>query len=448
MLQFRKHFNMKIPAMILAAALILQSFSFVLTTDIAKAEDNAAINVAAKAAILIEAGSGQTLFEMNANTPLPPASMAKMMTEYLVLEKIKKGAIQWNSQVTVSKTAANVGGSGQLLAAGETYTVEDLFKALSVYSSNDAAVALAEYIGGSIEKFAQMMNQEAKTLGLSDQAYFIDPTGLDRSDLKKMIGYDPGSLPGETQLTAHDCAILAQHIVMNHPEALKYTSETDAYLKPGDERYHMKNWNHMLAGWKTYKNGKNNYAVYAYPGVDGLKTGTTDRAGACFTGTAERNGIRLITVVMGVAHEPNPDKRFMETAKMLDYGFNNFEKKTILTAKSQIDALKKVNVKKGVQIEVPLVTENGAQFIIRKGDTEKDFTLKAVSKPENEIVAPIKKGDVLGKLTVTYNKNHAVTQTINLIAAEDVEKAGWWRLLFRGMGNFFKDLLHGIKNLF
>ncbi|HEX7057041.1 MAG TPA: D-alanyl-D-alanine carboxypeptidase family protein [Bacilli bacterium] len=422
--------------------LLLQTFSFFIHPAATMADAPVPISVEATSAIIIEASTGQSLLEINPDEALPPASMAKMMTEYIILDKISKGAIQWDSKVTVSEHAANIGGSGGLLAKGETYTVEDLFKAVSIYSSNDAATALAEYVAaGSVEKFAQLMNKTAKELGLSDKAYFIDPTGLDRSMLAE-TGYDPQSLPGETLMTARDAAKLGMHIVNDHPEALKFTSQTEAYLKPGDDRYLMPNWNWMLEGWKSYNN---NFSKFAYPGLDGLKTGHTDAAGYCFTGTAQRDGMRLITVVMGTKSEP---KRFLETAKLLDYGFNNFTKKTILTAKTEIPALHVLPVKKGVAKKVSLVTEKGMEFVLPKNASKDDFTIKTSSKPENEIVAPIEKGDVLGTVTLIYKTNPQIKQTVNLVAAENVEKASWWRLALRGIGNFFKDLFSGIKSLF
>lgn len=398
-------------------------------------------SVEAKSAVLIEAGTGQILYELNPDQAYPPASMVKMMSEYIVMDYIQSGKIKWTDQVTVSKYAAGVGGSGGLLAAGETYTVEDMFKAMSIYSSNDASVVLAEYVGGSVEKFATMMNQKAQELGLSDKAYFIDPTGLSRKDLNDS-GYDPTSLPGETKLTAMDAARMAYNIVNHHPEALKYTSTPTDYLKPNDERYYMINWNHMLEGWKDYQN---NFSTTAYPGLDGLKTGHTDEAGWCFTGTAQRSGFRLISVVMGTATE---NKRFSETRKLLDYGFNYFEKKTVLTAKTEIDALKQVQIKKGNETIVPVVTEKGAEFVVQKGENADAFDIKAVTAAEDKLVAPIKKGDVLGTVTVTYKGAFPITKTVNLVAAENVDKASWFRLLFRGIKNFVQDMFSGIKNLF
>ncbi|MEB3103733.1 D-alanyl-D-alanine carboxypeptidase family protein [Ferviditalea candida] len=431
----------KMLLMIFVISLVLQTASFLSELSAAEAAPLPGPSVEAKSAVLIDAGSGQVLYQMNPDQAYPPASMAKMMTEYIVMDYIKSGKIKWTDQVTVSKYAAGVGGSGGLLAAGETYTVEDMFKAMSIYSSNDASVVLAEYVGGTVEKFAALMNQKAKELGLSDKAHFIDPTGLSRKDLAD-AGYNPASLSGETEMTAMDAARLAYNIVNNHPEALAYTSTPTAYLKPNDERYKMINWNHMLAGWKDYNN---NFSSIAYPGMDGLKTGHTDEAGWCFTGTALHNGFRLISVVMGTIAE---GKRFSETRKLLDYGFNNFERKTVLTAKTQIDALKQVEIKKGNETVVPVVTEKGAEFVVQKGENADAFDIKAQSAAADKLVAPIKKGDVLGTVTITYKGAFPITKTVNLVAAENVDKASWFRLFFRGIKNFIQEMFAGIKNLF
>jgi serine-type D-Ala-D-Ala carboxypeptidase (penicillin-binding protein 5/6) len=387
---------------------------------------------AAKSAIIMEASTGTVLYELNADEAFPPASMAKMMTEYIVMETIKSGKIKWEDTVTASKNAAAVIGSGQLIAEGEKLTVKDMFNAMSIYSANDASVALAEFIGGgSEENFANMMNEKAKQLGMSDKAHFISATGLSRADLKAAA---PTGIQGETTMTARDAAILAYNIVKDHKEVLDFTKIPSLKLRPTDKTP-MVNWNWMLEG----NSNNTNFKKYAYAGLDGLKTGHTDEAKYCFTATAERNGVRLITVVMGTNTEPD---RFNETRKLLDYGFQNFEIKPYLNAKAEIDSLKTVNIKKGVQTSVPLVTKTGMTFVVRKGAKDTDFKLTAEPLEESKLVAPIKKGDPLGKVTVTYNGQ---VKTVDLIANDDVEKGSWIRLLFRSIKNFFGNMFNGIK---
>ncbi len=408
----------------------------------ADAEESAELNLNVEAAILIEASTGQVLYQVNKDVARQPASMAKMMTEYIVMESIKSGKIQWDSQVQITEYASSVGGSGQLLAQGETYTVRDLFRNMSIYSGNDAAVALAEFIAGSEGNFVELMNQTAQELGMSEHAHFVNATGLNKEDYPQQYANQIPNVPGETLLTAHDTAKLAQAIVMKHAEVLDYSKQTRAYQLEGDESSpQMINWNRMLEGWTDSAY----YAQYAYQGLDGLKTGFTDEAGYCFTGTAERNGVRLISVVMGTDSE---EERFGETRKLLDYGFNNFEIRTVMPAKSELPDLKTVEIKKGKETEVSVVTEEGVTFVVGKGEGEENITFNTEILPEEDRTAPIEQGDVLGKVTITYSGITEVQQSVNLVAAEDAEKGSWFRLFFRAIKNFFAELFSGIKNLF
>ncbi|TDF93606.1 D-alanyl-D-alanine carboxypeptidase family protein [Paenibacillus piri] len=412
--------------------MVVQLCSFAVPPKAVMAADDAPdLKLDVKSAILIEASTGQVLFKYNEDVALPPASMAKMMTEYLVMEAVKNGKFTWEDMVTTSQYAADVIGSGQLLALNEQATMKDMFGAMSIYSANDASVALAEKIGGTEENFANMMNEKAKQFGLSEKAHFINATGLSRADLGK---YAPKELQGETLLTAKDAALIAYNILKDHKEVLDYTKTPSKKFREKDKSP-MINWNWMLEGNKD----NINFKKYAYTGLDGLKTGSTDDAGYCFTGTAERNGMRLISVVMGTRTEP---KRFEETRKVLDYGFNNFEMKQVLTAKSEIDSLKVVNIKKGVATQVPVVTQTGVSFVVKKGATPDQFVTTAEPADESKLVAPIAKGDVLGTVKITYQ---GTEKTANLIANEDVEKGSWFRLFFRAIGNFFVDIISGKK---
>jgi serine-type D-Ala-D-Ala carboxypeptidase (penicillin-binding protein 5/6) len=377
-------------------------------------------------AILMDAATGQILYENNADVVLPPASMAKMMTEYLVLEHIKNGKLKWDDIVTTSEYAAIVPGSGQLLAQNEKLSVKSMFEAMSIYSGNDASVALAEHIAGTEEAFAVMMNETAVKLGLSKGAHFIGATGLNRADLGK---YAPQKIQGETVMSAKDAAILAYHIIKDHKEVLEFTKITSKKLRESDKSP-MINWNWMLEGNKN----NINYKPYYYDGLDGLKTGHTTEAGYCFTGTAERNSMRLISVIMGAKTEP---KRFMETRKLLDYGFNTFEVKPIIQADAESDAMKTVEVKKAVHTTVPVVTQSALSILVKKGTKDEQIVKTAEPIEEAKLVAPLKKGDVLGKLIVTYNEQK---YEVNLVAKDDVEKAGWFKLFTRSIRNFFKNL--------
>lgn len=419
----------------LSAVMVMQLLATSLTTDkVQAAEASADLKLDATAAILMDASSGQVLYEMNADTVFPPASMSKMMTEYIVMEQIESGKLKWDDIVTTSQYASEVIGSGQLLALNEKLPVKDMFAAMSIYSANDASVALAEQVSGSEEDFANLMNETARKLGLSEKAHFINATGLSRADLGKNA---PKNIQGETVISAKDAALLAFNILKDHKEVLEFTKIPSVKLRASDKSP-MINWNWMLEGNKD----NINFKKYSYVGLDGLKTGHTNEAGYCFTGTAERNGMRLISVVMGTKSDP---KRFEESRKLLDYGFNNFEVKKIFTAQTEIDSLKSVDVKKGKETQVGVVTKGDLSILVKKGAKDEQFVKTATPIEEGKRIAPIKQGDVLGKVTVTYDQKN---YDVDLIAKEDVEKGGWFRLFFRGIKNFFGDMFNGIKNLF
>lgn len=425
-------------AIVLVMAIVAQLLALLHPQVGAAADTAGEPKIDAKSAILMDAATGQVLYAMNADEALPPASMAKMMTEYLILDNIQKGKIKWEDTVQISEYSAfisnNKAFSGIPKAKGDTYSVKDLFYALTIYSDNGAAIALAEAIASTEENFVKTMNDTAVSMGLSKGAHFIGTSGLDRVDLGK---YAPASIPGETTFSASDAAMIAYHVLKEHKEILDFSKIVAKKFRATDKEP-MINYNWMLEG-----NSDNiNLKKYVYQGLDGLKTGHTDNAGYCFTGTAERNGTRYISVIMGAKTR---DASFFETKKLLDYGFTNFETKQVVTAKSTIDSLATVPVKKGVETSVAVVTESNVSFIAKKGAKDEEFKREAQAIDESKIVAPIKQGQVLGTLTVTYNNK---AQKINLVAAEDVKKASWWRLLFRGIRHFFADLFASIKNLF
>ncbi|MBC8078917.1 MAG: D-alanyl-D-alanine carboxypeptidase [Gorillibacterium sp.] len=405
-----------------------------------------AVKVNAKAAILIDAESGQVLYENNADTPLPPASMAKMMTEYIVMEKIRSGEMSWDQMVPVSRYAANVGGSGGLLAENEQLSIKDMLYALSIYSSNDASVALAEFISGSEAAFANLMNETAAQIGLADTTHFTSATGLARDDLQEEFKNNP--LEGDTLITARDVAKLGYTLIKNDPMILEFTKIPSKKLREKDQ-FPMINWNWMLEANVNTAYQKQ----FAYPGLDGLKTGSTDAAGYCFTGTAVRNGMRLISVVMnatpdGVANPTSKQReasRFTETRKLLDYGFNNFEPKTVVKKDIAIDTLNVVKVKKGVKKTVSVVTGGEVSMILEKGAKESDIVITTQAVDESKLVAPLAKGTEVGTLTVKYKGTEKV---IKLVTTEDVKKGSWFRLFFRGIGNFFSGIGSKIKGLF
>lgn len=386
------------------------------------------LGVEARSAILIDADSGQVLYAVNADKAYPPASMTKLMTEYLVLEEIKAGRLNLTDMVTATKEAASIppDGSQIYLAEGDQHTVKDLYMAMAVQSANDATIALADRIGGTEQGFVEKMNETAKTLGLKS-AHFTSATGLADS----------------TVISASDLARFASILIKSHPEFLDF-SKTPSYKFRERDKTPMINLNWMLETNKTIPNFKQ----YAYPGVDGMKTGYIGSAGYCFTGTAKRGDLRLISVVMDTSSKSS---RFVQTAKLFDYGFDNFEKKTVIAPKSVVETNKTVKIKKGVSKEVPIMTASDISFLVKKNSTP-NVTLSGVKlKSGGELVAPIASGTVVGTATYAYkdpDTGKSMEKTVNLVTSEDVKKAGWWRLMFRGLGSFISGLFKGIVDLF
>ncbi|WP_454193894.1 D-alanyl-D-alanine carboxypeptidase family protein [Paenibacillus sp. Marseille-Q7038] len=394
------------------------------------------LGLGVKSAVLMEASTGQILLSVNADQAYAPASMTKMMTEYIVSEKVKQGELSWDDIVTVQKNASLSEGSRIFLAEGDQHTVKELYIAMAIGSANDATVALAEHVAGSEEEFVKLMNAEAKRMGMND-THFINSTGLNREDMPE--GFQPED-ERETVMTAKDVAILTRYIVQDHPDFSEFTS-LQSYDFRGKDK--IINWNWMLEANKNITN----FRQYAYEGLDGMKTGHTTAAGYCFAGTAERDGMRLISVVMGAKTEPG---RFNETKKVLDYGYNNFEVKQVVAGKTTVTGAETAPVSKGKEATVPVVTEEAVNFIVPKGTgaIEPEFTTNFEGEA---LEAPIEAGTKAGTITYTYQvegMDGVQEQTVNLVTSEKVEKAGWFRLMFRGIGDFFGDMFDSIKNLF
>ncbi|MED1916596.1 D-alanyl-D-alanine carboxypeptidase family protein [Brevibacillus sp. DP1.3A] len=241
--------------------------------------------VDAQAAILLDSQTGEIMYEQNADTPYPVASMSKMMTEYMLLEAIKEERVDWDDQIVVSENAAATGGSRVHLVAGEAYPIKDLYEAMAIGSANNAAVAIGEYLAGSTSAFAEQMNLKAAELNLRSSS-FVNATGLD-------TGY------GQNEMTTRDVGMLAYHLLNDFPDVVKWTGE-------------LSNTNNLKL------DGEN--ADWSIAGLDGLKTGYTNAAGYYFTATAKRGDKRLISVVMGAEGDAT---RFTETKKLMERGFDN-----------------------------------------------------------------------------------------------------------------------------
>jgi len=269
------------------------------------------LHINGEAAVVLNADNGELIYEKNADQALSPSSMTKLMSSYLILEAIDNQQLHWDDLVPISSYAEAISQDLSLsnvpLKKGNSYTVKDLFEAMLIYSANGATIALAEKLAKSEEEFIERMNKKAGELEL-ETYQFINCTGLNNRDLKGMHprGTD---LHDENIMSARSTGLLALHLVKDFPEILEITQVPRLTFQEGtNHSIDMENWNWMLTGQK-----------YEYPGMEGLKTGSTEEGGYSFASTAVKNGERLITVVMKTSSR---DERFIETRKLLDYGFN------------------------------------------------------------------------------------------------------------------------------
>ncbi len=351
----------------------------------------------AKSAILIEASTGTVIYEKNSHEKLPPASMTKMMSMLLIVESIENGIIGWDDVITVSENASSMGGSQILLETGEQMKVSDLFKGVAVMSGNDAVVALAEAVAGSTDEFVAMMNKRAKELGITD-TNFKNPHGLDDANHYS---------------SAYDMSLIAKELV-KHEKVLEFTQIYEDYLRKGtDKELWLVNTNKL---------------VRFYPGVDGLKTGYTSTAGYCLTATANKNNMRLIAVAMG---EESSTTRNAEVSAMLDYGYAQYKIDTIL---NKDDVIAKMAVEKAKKEQISLVPMNSVTLLNKKTTKLGEITYKL---DVDEVKAPVKVGDVVGKLTILNDGKEI--QKIEVTVAEDVKKANLFELYVR----YLKDIVSG-----
>lgn len=426
--------------------IVLLIFSFVLPVQNVQADS---FKTKAESAIMVDFDTGKVLYAKNEDEALPPASMTKMMTEYIVLEKIAEGEIDWDTTTEISdfvyEISANESFSGIGLRQNIEYTVKQLFEAMVINSDNATSIALAELIAGSEGEFVKLMNEKAEELGLHDSK-FVNSTGLDNESLD---GKHPeGTGATDTNLlSARDAAKLAYHLINDFPDSL----ETSSIPSTEFEGHTILNWNWMLP------HDSENLAQFYYEGVDGLKTGHTDLAKYAFTSTAERDGTRLITVVMKT---DSMEERFIETAKLLDYGFDKFSEVELFPAGYTKDGQSTVSVAKGKETEVSVAIDEAISLKIRNG-TEEDYDIvyeldESRVNDDGELIAPIEKGEVVGVAKVVYKDSTEIPHitnpnkeiTVDLVATEEVKKKNWFSLMLNSIGNFFSSLGSKIKGIF
>lgn len=386
-------------AIIMSAALIVPSSAYAEEPAGPQTEKTTpAVDLAenAKSAVMLDADTGTIIYEKNGHEKLPPASITKIMTMLLTMEAIDSGKLKWTDKVRASEYASSMGGSQIFLEPGEEMTVDEMLKGIAMASGNDASVAMAEKIAGSEEAFVQMMNDRAKELGMND-THFANCNGL----------------PVENHYSsAHDIAIMSREL-LKHKDITKYTGAYQDYLRKDSA--------------KPFWLVNTNKLVRFYTGADGLKTGYTSEAKFCLSATAMKDGMRVVAVVLG---EPNTKTRNSEVSNMFDYAFSQYTMKPIY---KQGDVIGKVNIEKGNIKELELVADEPYSVLMRKGSAGE--TTQQLTVP-SEVKAPIKKGQVLGKLVVS--QDNKVLKEFDITAAVDVDKAGFWKLFKRTTSDLFR----------
>ena len=329
------------------------------------------------AAILVDEDSGTVLYEKNADARRPIASITKVMTLLLTFEALEAGKISLDDFVPVSEHAYHMGGSQIWLEPGEEMTLNDMLKAICISSANDAAVAVAEYVGGSEPAFAEMMNARAAELGMTN-THFVNACGLD----------EPEHLS-----TARDVAAMSREMLLHHTEVRDYCSI----------------WMDTLRGGATQLVNTNKL-LKSYSGITGLKTGTTGKAGVCISASAERDGLRLIAVVLGAA---SGKERFQAASTLLDYGFSHFES---AAAELPADAPLSLPVKRGTAESVALTYTAPERCLMPKGESS---TLQIALDLPQKLAAPIRAGETVG--TVKISNGSAELASYPVTAAQDVD---------------------------
>ena len=351
------------------------------------------LDLSCESAILISQDTGEVLYEHNAHEKLRPASVTKVMMILLIMEEIDSGRLSYSDKIACSENASSMGGSQIWLDATEELTVDEMLKAICVVSANDCTVAMAEHIAGSEEMFVEKMNQRAKELGMNDTT-FKNCHGIDED------GHETSS---------YDIALMSRELLKNHPEITKYTTIWMDSLRDGKSE--LVNTNKLI---------KN------YQGATGLKTGSTSLALFNLSASATRENLSLIAVVM---RAPTTKERFSCARKLLDYGFSNYQYKKLAEKDCEV---MKVPVMKGTEAEVAVKYSDSVGKVMKKkedGNVEQEVIING------DIIAPIQKGDVLGK--VFYRVNGEEVASVELVADSSVEKLSFFNMGKRVVKKWF-----------
>ena len=370
-------------------------FSFLFIGNIYASELNLAKN--AGTAILIEPTTKKIIYEKDKDKKMSPASMTKIMTLILTMEALENGRITLDDEVIISSNAASMGGTQIFVEKGSKVNVETLLKGIAIASANDAAVAMAEYIGGTEEVFVNMMNEKAKELGCKN-TNFKNPHGLDEEGHYS---------------SAYDLSLMATELI-KYPLALKLTSTYEDYIDVSGENHWLVNTNKLIR---------------FYSGIDGLKTGYTDKAGYCLTATMERNDMRLISVVM---KEDTKDHRSEDTISMMEYGFSNYGSKKIYDKNEYKGS---INIDNASNRTINYYLKDDVKLIVNKNVKDVNYNIETKI---DKVKAPLSKNSKVGELQLSYDNN---TYIYDLIVKENVKKSSY----FEVFNHMLSDIISGVK---
>jgi D-alanyl-D-alanine carboxypeptidase (penicillin-binding protein 5/6) len=345
-----------------------------------------------ESALLMEGATGAILFEKDIHKQRAPASMVKMMLMLIVMEKLRAGELHLSDSISASAHASKMGGSQVYLREGEVFTLEEMMKAIAIASANDACVVIAEHISTTVEGFLELMNERAKALGMDDThfetVHGLPPTNGNAGDLT----------------SAHDMAVLARELT-KYPDLLAWSAIKEDSLRGG--KFILTNTNKL---------------VYQFPGVDGLKTGFHAQAGFNITATAQRDGLRMIAVVMGA---PNSSVRFDEAKRLLAMGFNSYRKVVVVRKDAPIGP--EIKVSGSTLRKVRAVAQEDVAVVVKKGVEKQLVTDVEVPK---DLSAPAHRGQVIGEVRIKHQEQ-ILTRTA-VVVPEEIPKVGLiWRLFGR-----------------
>lgn len=365
------------------------------TTPGTEQTSDTAVAVTAPSAILMEMTTGTVLYEKDADTARPPASVTKVMTMLLIFDALAEGKIQLEDKVTTSEYASSMGGSQVFLETGEKQTVETLLKCISVASANDACVAMAEYISGNEEEFVRQMNLRAEGLGMK-HTHFVNCNGLDAE------GHET---------SARDIALMSRELLLKYPEIHNYCT------------IWMENITHTTSkGSSEFGLTNTNKLIRQYEYATGLKTGSTGKAKFCVSATAEKNGVSLIAVIMGAE---DSKARFKDAVTLLNYGFGKCQMYT----DEKMPSLDPISVTGGIQESISLEYEKKFTYLDTTGANLNAVTSRL--QIPDKVNAPVKKGDTVGQRI--YYLDEKEIGSVNLLAEETVKKAGFFDYLRKAL---------------